>query len=189
MKMLEGARRPVTPRRLDRPSVRRHSAPVGNGRDWKRLADYVVSARVAAGYPTREAFAHALHGKVTGRTLGNLERGTSVSMQTLAHVEAILGWPPGECRRVLEGGVPTVPQSASPQTSSVVVDGLDELDPIQREAVLISPEEIARRVTNLIQDGQESYAEQWLSTVLGLRERHRRVEPAHETDSDTDRSA
>ena len=43
------------------------------------------------------------------RTLSDIERGAreSYSAETLAAVEAALGWAPGSVRRILDGGQPT----------------------------------------------------------------------------------
>src|SRR5438132_13448228 len=76
------------------------------GEDWRRLADYVVARRVELGMRDRRAFAEATG--VTERTLGKLENGQRVSPSTLGMVENRLGWAPGSCRRILEGGEPKV---------------------------------------------------------------------------------
>jgi hypothetical protein len=82
-----------------------------NGRDWKRLGKYVVQARVEAGYPKRPSFVEAIERiagtAVTDRTIGNLERGTPVSDNTIAAVELTLGWAPGSGEAILRGGEPT----------------------------------------------------------------------------------
>lgn len=92
--------------RLVRPPLVVHSARV-TGRDWKRLAGFVIAARKDLGYKSRSQFAGALDG-VSVRTLGNLERGQSVSRETLAAVERALGWEPGSAEAVLSGGTPRV---------------------------------------------------------------------------------
>ena len=74
--------------------------------DWLRLADYIVARRVELGMRDRRAFAEATG--VTERTLGKLENGQRVSPSTLGMVENRLGWGPGSCRRILEGGEPNV---------------------------------------------------------------------------------
>lgn len=79
----------------------------------QRLGDYVVARRIALGMRDRRAFAVATG--VTDRTLGKLENGKHVSASTLGAVENQLGWAPGSCRRILEGGEPSVvPGGASP---------------------------------------------------------------------------
>lgn len=72
--------------------------------DWKRLASYVTSARLAAGYRDVRAFAAATG--VTERTLGKLERGERVSPSTLAVVAQHVGWQPDTPRVILAGGEP-----------------------------------------------------------------------------------
>lgn len=73
--------------------------------DWRRLADYVRSARVAAGYKDRRSFAHATG--ISERTIGNLERHIRVSPDVLAAVENTLHWKPGSARAILGGGEPS----------------------------------------------------------------------------------
>jgi transcriptional regulator with XRE-family HTH domain len=73
--------------------------------DWARLGSYVVSARIAAGYRDRRAFAAATG--VTDRTLGKLENGQRVSADTVAAVELKVGWKPDSGRMILAGGEPT----------------------------------------------------------------------------------
>lgn len=74
--------------------------------DWPRLASYVVSARIAAGYRDRIEFAAATG--ITHRTLGKLENGQRVSPDTLAVVEQKVGWKPDSARMVLAGGEPAL---------------------------------------------------------------------------------
>lgn len=70
--------------------------------DLARLASYVISARIAAGYATRKDFAAAIG--VTARTLGKLETASEpVSSDTLARVANGLGWTPDSPARVLTG--------------------------------------------------------------------------------------
>lgn len=72
--------------------------------DWPRLASYVVSARIAAGYKDRRALSAATG--VTDRTLGKLENGQRVSPDTLAAIELAVGWKPDSARTILAGGEP-----------------------------------------------------------------------------------
>ena len=78
--------------------------------DWPRLASYVVSARIAAGYRDRKEFAAATG--ITHRTLGKLENGQRVSPDTLAVVEQEIHWKPDSARRVLAGGEPVMAQQS-----------------------------------------------------------------------------
>lgn len=73
--------------------------------DWPRLASYVISARIAAGYRDRQEFAAATG--ITARTLGKLETGHPVSPETLAVVEQHVGWRPDSARQILAGGEPS----------------------------------------------------------------------------------
>jgi transcriptional regulator with XRE-family HTH domain len=76
--------------------------------DWDRLASYVTSARLAAGFRDIRTFAAATG--ITERTLGKLERGERVSAATLAVVADHVGWTPDSPRSVLAGREP-VPAS------------------------------------------------------------------------------
>lgn len=72
--------------------------------DWPRLASYVVSARVAAGFRDRRAFS-AVTG-ITERTIGKLENAQRVGPETLALVALHVGWKPDSPRLILAGGEP-----------------------------------------------------------------------------------
>ena len=93
--------------------------------DWRRLADYVINGRVRQGFANRRAFiAHLeeLGLSVAERTLGTLERGERVSMDTVASVEIGLNWEPGSGRTTLYGGEPTwAPQVSD---SALAQDGI-----------------------------------------------------------------
>lgn len=82
--------------------------------DWQRLADYVIARREALGYKTRRQFADKLGGRPSLRTLSQLETGRSVDGNTLAAVQAQLGWGPGSCRRILAGGEPELAGDGDP---------------------------------------------------------------------------
>jgi len=81
------------------------------GENWRRLADYVIAARVALGMRDRRALAAATG--VTERTLGKLENGQRVSASTLAAIENELGWAPGSSRQILAGGEPVTGAAGS----------------------------------------------------------------------------
>ncbi|KAA8884241.1 XRE family transcriptional regulator [Nocardia colli] len=77
------------------------------GKDWKRLADRVVSRREELSLHTRQDLADATG--LSYRLLGDLERGVrGMSEGTLALVEQALGWSPGSAHRILNGGDPLV---------------------------------------------------------------------------------
>ena len=76
----------------------------GMAQDWKRLADHVITRRVQLGMMDRRDLRDATG--ITERTIGQLERGHSVSASTLAKIELTLEWPPGTARRILDGGEP-----------------------------------------------------------------------------------
>jgi transcriptional regulator with XRE-family HTH domain len=71
------------------------------------LADYLRHAR-ALRRQTQAEFAD--DAGVSVRTIGNLEAGEvrQYDAQTIARLEAALGWAPGSVQRVLEGGAPVV---------------------------------------------------------------------------------
>lgn len=73
--------------------------------DLRRLASYVIDARIKAGFSTRKEFAAATG--VTARTLGKLENASErVSNDTLARVARELQWTPDSPARVMAGGEP-----------------------------------------------------------------------------------
>lgn len=79
--------------------------------DLQRLATYVISARISAGYQTRKEFAAAIG--VTARTLGKLETGSErVSADTLVRVAKGVGWTPDSPMRILSGREPLEQGSA-----------------------------------------------------------------------------
>jgi hypothetical protein len=120
---------------LDRPPRLRQSAHVAEtGRDWKRLGQYVLAERVARGWITRDQFVDAIKAKVgrmTDRTIGNLERGVAVSDSTLAAVELTFDWEPGTCVAILAGRKP--PQA---QAMDIVLPA-DEADEELRTALRV----------------------------------------------------
>src|SRR5688500_6253529 len=73
---------------------------------WSRLGAVVRTERARLGYRTLADLAARTGLGV--RTLSDLERGarSSYSAETLAAVEAALGWEPGSVRRILDGGGP-----------------------------------------------------------------------------------
>lgn len=120
--------------------------------DWNRLADYVRAGRTRLGYSNRRAFSAYLgeigH-PVTERTLGSLERGERVSMDTVAAVEIGLGWEPGSGRATLAGGEPKTKASApSPSVERAEVPPYIDLDRVEdweaeiwEKLLLLSPHE------------------------------------------------
>ena len=70
---------------------------------WGRLGRRIVSER-SRRWRTREDFAHATG--LSTRTLDDIETGrrSNYREQTLAAVEATLGWAQGTCERVVQGG-------------------------------------------------------------------------------------
>ena len=88
--------------------------------DWPRLASYVVSARLAAGYKDRRSLAAAT--EVTERTLGKLETGQRVSSDTLAAVEQAVGWRPDSARMILRGEEPVPQDSPDPTLQAIWED-------------------------------------------------------------------
>lgn len=70
---------------------------------WPRAGNKVRTARTRAGYRTLEEFAHATG--IGKRTLGDLETGArgNFTDRILDRVEAELGWPEGQIRRIATG--------------------------------------------------------------------------------------
>jgi transcriptional regulator with XRE-family HTH domain len=81
-----------------------------NDADWLRLADYVVARRTQLGITSRTAFASA--SGIAVRTVSQVETGHRVWPSTLAALEEALGWSPGSCRAVLDGGEPVMAVTA-----------------------------------------------------------------------------
>jgi transcriptional regulator with XRE-family HTH domain len=73
---------------------------------WPRLASYVVSARIDAGFREQRALA-AVTG-ISERTLGKLENGQPVGATTLVTVAKHLGWTPDSPQRIRDGGEPVL---------------------------------------------------------------------------------
>lgn len=92
------------------------------GRDWVRLADYVINRRTELGYDSQDAL--AVGADVSLKTINRLENGTAVSSTTLGKIERGLRWAPGSVRAVLAGGAPT--ELADPEV---------ELDPARAALV------------------------------------------------------
>lgn len=92
--------------------------------DWGRLAQYVTSARMAAGLTSRDALATATG--VTERTLFTLEKGRRVGDNTLTAVELAVGWKPGSAHKILAGGEPDLGEA----------DPLADLPPQLRQKAL-----------------------------------------------------
>jgi hypothetical protein len=132
--------------------------------DWNRLASFVVSARVAAGYKERRAFARAIG--VTERTLGKLENGYSVSAPTLASVEQGVGWKPDSARRVLHGG--------EPDTVSPSAHGRPRYDDPEEDAHAADMWEVGRRRYD------EESLRDFIEGVILKHRRQRGTPPAEE---------
>lgn len=141
------------------PSRIRHSSRVV-GRDWKRLAGYVRSRRVLLGYASTRQLAHALG--ISERTIGNLERGVAVGLNTLAVVENHLMWQPGSALAVLGGGEPAVLDESADRPLNVAAAQARILSATSDELV---------EIRSLIEEvsGPE-IADGWLRAALRMRE-------------------
>lgn len=82
----------------------------------------MVTRRTELGYANRVQFAEKFGGSPSGRTLGNLERGHSVSAETLSAVERVLGWMPGSALRVLDGLEPIVRDISTGPSAAVAAE-------------------------------------------------------------------
>lgn len=153
----------------------RHSSSVSRGRDWKRLARYVRSRRMELGYHTTRELARAVG--ISWRTIGNLERGQSVSANTLTAVENILDWMPGGSELVLDGGEP-IPKSPEGPTPRAVAAAAAELEQIYSTPQPPLRERIIRAPLDRIVETQEwitellgpAAGEKWLRAALKIRE-------------------
>jgi hypothetical protein len=74
--------------------------------EWRRLADYVRSARVARGFASQMALAQAAG--VSEGSVRALESGKVYSRMPVVvpAIEQVLGWAPGTMRRLVEGEEP-----------------------------------------------------------------------------------
>lgn len=86
--------------------------------NWRRLADYVRSARVQKGLSSQALLAEAAG--VSEGSVRSLESGKSYTRMPVVvpAIERALGWPPGTARRLVEGGDADMP-FALPQDLSL----------------------------------------------------------------------
>jgi transcriptional regulator with XRE-family HTH domain len=114
--------------------------PAEKAEDLGRLASFVTSARLAAGWKDVRSFATATG--LTERTLSKLEHGQRVSAGTLAVVAQYVGWAPDTPRVILAGGEP--PGQQAPPSRPVLREvppppliGIVEADlsPAARDAI------------------------------------------------------
>jgi hypothetical protein len=111
--------------------------------DWRRLGDYVVARRRQIGLDDRHDLQKVVN--VSYRTLGVLETGHRVSQNTLGAIETVLGWKPGSCRRILEGGEPVLAEDqraadreaaqADEELRQLAAERLDRLSPAMQRGV------------------------------------------------------
>jgi hypothetical protein len=126
--------------------------------DRQRLAAYVTSARLAAGWKDVRSFATATG--LTERTLSKLEHAQRVSPGTLATVAAHVGWAPDTPRIILAGGEPPAQAPAGrngtrdPGPSPLALLDLDELSDDGRRA-LRDPRITAKIIPVVIDQGLE----------------------------------
>lgn len=108
---------------------------------WARLGAAIRAERVRLGYLRLGDFADRVGLGV--RTLSDLERGarTTYSPETLAAVEAVLGWAPGSVRRVLDGGEPLREQD---DDLTAVLSAWPHLDARARAALRAAAEALRR---------------------------------------------
>jgi hypothetical protein len=141
-----------------RPSYGKVSGMNEAREDWKRLAAYVTSARLAAGWKDIRSFAAATG--ITERTLGKLENAQRVSPGTLATVAQHVGWAPDTPRVILAGGEPPAPArtdyngTRDPGPSPLALLDLDELSDDGRRA-LRDPRITAKIIPVVIDQGLE----------------------------------
>ena len=108
---------------------------------WTRLGRLIRAERVHLGYRTLGAFAHAAG--VSRGTISNLERGTRDRYQpeTVAAVEAVLGWQAGSVVKILGGGKPTREDDAD---LALILAAWPRLDARARRALRVAAEALRR---------------------------------------------
>jgi hypothetical protein len=141
--------------RLDTRGPGRHARRV-TGPDWTRLAAYVTSGRIDAGYGTVLAFAAATG--INSKTHYRLEQGKSVGRDTLAIVEKHLGWAPGSAAAVLRGEEPRPMQAAT-----------DDAARARAEVIAMTAEELAEMKLRIRAVQGPERAEEWLQKAMELR--------------------
>lgn len=84
--------------------------------NWRRLADYVRSARVERGFSSQGLLADAAG--VSEGSVRTLESGKAyVRMPVIVPaVERVLGWEPGTARKLIEGEDPFTTQQIGPMS-------------------------------------------------------------------------
>jgi hypothetical protein len=108
-----------------------HPCLVGSGKDWERLASFVLSERERVALSQLD-LAKLMH--VDVKTVRRIEASHSVRGTTLAALERVFEWQPGSARKVLTGGVPdSRPESANGDGPPWLVNGtLDLRDEVER---------------------------------------------------------
>lgn len=108
--------------------------------DWQRLGKRVTVER-GRYWRSRNAFARAAG--ISPRLLGDVEKGrrTNYSDATLAAIEAALGWEPGTCLRIVQGG--KVRRDIDPQMMRLL-DAWRTLPPEARELLVMMAEQATR---------------------------------------------
>lgn len=108
--------------------------------DGWRLGNRITAER-GRHYRSRAAFARAAG--LGARTLGDVERGRrdNYSDATLAAIEAALGWEPGTCLRIVQGG--RVRRDIDPQMMRLL-DAWRTLPPEARELLVLMAEQASR---------------------------------------------
>ncbi|NUP33631.1 MAG: helix-turn-helix domain-containing protein [Streptomycetaceae bacterium] len=103
---------------------------------WGRLGRRVAVER-GRHYRSRAAFARAAG--IGARTLGDVEKGrrSNYSDATLSAIESALGWEPGTCLRIVQGG--KVRRDIDPQTIRLL-DAWRTLPPEARELLIVLAE-------------------------------------------------
>jgi transcriptional regulator with XRE-family HTH domain len=122
--------------------------------DLKRLASYVIDARIKAGFSTRQDLAAAAG--VSARTLGKLETASEpVSPETLARVAEQLGWTPDSPALIAKGREP-VPAGKPPRPVTVTGPAAEYPEPsaLEREARVLFPGDRGRQLIWMIPEAE-----------------------------------
>lgn len=147
--------------RMDKRGPSRHPKGVTTGKDWNRLADYVLSRRSDEGMTQLELSQRM---GVDLKTVRRIESGRSVAKTTVAAIDHAFNAPRGTARAALEGDDTAVTMSRGEAEVARIV-GMTH-----RELI----DEAAGYDHNL----GEGAGEDWLHWAMGVRRRAKQIKPS-----------
>lgn len=136
--------------------------------EWQRLAELLISRRVALGYPRRADFVRARKLK-HARTVDDLEnaRRTNYEPSTLAHMELVYEWEPGSVRRVLAGENPV--EKTGTEVPTAATDDDVPTDPLFAQiGRALSDETLPEDLRQNLRRGVQRAYDVWLEWVKTL---------------------